>query len=69
MEQHHQFSVQMSCSGCSNAVERALKKVAGVNKVETNLEKQTVDVYGEVDKATAFKAIEKTGKTVSEIGK
>jgi copper chaperone len=63
---HYQFEVKMSCSGCSGAVTRALNKLEGVDKVDANLEKQTVDVYtGSVDYETVLEKIKKTGKEVS----
>lgn len=62
---HYQFNVKMSCSGCSGAVSRALNKLEGVEKVDTNLETQTVDVYTDsVDYDTVLAKIQKTGKTV-----
>lgn len=54
----------MTCSGCSGAVTRALKRVPGVEKVECDLNAQSVDVYGAVSKGTALAAIQKTGKKV-----
>ncbi|KAI3657968.1 hypothetical protein MP638_003000 [Amoeboaphelidium occidentale] len=62
--EHHQFKVEMTCSGCSGAVTRALKRVPGVEKVECDLNAQSVDVYGAVSKGTALAAIQKTGKKV-----
>lgn len=56
----------MTCSGCSGAVSRALSKLDGVDKVDTDLETQTVDVYTtNVDYETVLAKIEKTGKEVS----
>lgn len=56
----------MSCSGCSGAVTRALNKLEGVEKVDTNLETQIVNVYTDsVDYATVLAKIEKTGKEVT----
>ena len=54
----------MSCKGCSGAVERALKRVKGVDRVETDLPTQRVSVYGTVTKEAALEAIGKTGKKV-----
>lgn len=63
---HYQFNVKMSCSGCSGAVTRALNKIEGVEKVDANLETQTVDVFtSSVDYETVLAKIQKTGKEVT----
>lgn len=62
---HYQFNVKMNCSGCSGAVSRALSKLEGVEKVDTNLETQTVDVFTDsIDYDTVLAKIQKTGKAV-----
>ncbi|KAI3641667.1 hypothetical protein MIR68_000299 [Amoeboaphelidium protococcarum] len=61
---HYQFKVEMACSGCSGAVERALKRVGGVDKVVTDLNAQSVDIYGRVPKDEVVAAIQKTGKKI-----
>jgi copper chaperone len=38
------FNVAMSCGGCSGAVTRILGKIAGVEKVDPNLETKIVTV-------------------------
>ncbi|KAG0738351.1 hypothetical protein G6F57_006053 [Rhizopus arrhizus] len=58
------FNVEMSCSGCSNAVERALKRL-GVDSVTSDLEKQEVVVVSDLPVEDVLAAIQKTGKTVS----
>lgn len=67
-QQVHKFNVAMACSGCSNAVNKALSRVEGVSKVDISLEKQTVEV--EVTHATqeqVYEAIQKTGKKVEKL--
>ncbi|SAM02390.1 hypothetical protein [Absidia glauca] len=61
------FNVAMSCSGCSGAVERALKKVDGVDSIEISLEKQTVVVDTNLPRELILETIKKTGKTVTEM--
>lgn len=63
---HYQYNVKMACSGCSNAVTRALSKMDGVQKVDANLEKQTVDVIVSepVSYESVLERIAKTGKQV-----
>ncbi|CAO0794482.1 unnamed protein product [Mucor circinelloides] len=60
------FNVEMSCSGCSNAVNKALSRLEGVEKVDISLEKQEVVVDTELPRETVLAAIKKTGKTVKE---
>ncbi|KAM8929881.1 copper transport protein ATOX1-like [Lycaon pictus] len=62
----HEFSVHMTCEGCSNAVSRVLNKLGGVefdtdlpNKVSINSE-HSVDIL--------LGTLEKTGKAVSYLG-
>ncbi|KAH9811293.1 hypothetical protein DFH28DRAFT_1131216 [Melampsora americana] len=62
------FEVAMSCSGCSGAVERALKKQEGVTNVEISLETQTVLVSA-IEPATFEVVKEKIAKTGKEIKK
>lgn len=58
----------MSCSGCSGAVERVLKRLDGVEKYDISLEGQTVDVETKdsVDFDTVYQTIAKTGKTINK---
>ncbi|CAO3639976.1 unnamed protein product [Cunninghamella blakesleeana] len=60
------FNVTMSCSGCSNAVNKALTRLGGIDKIDIDLEKQTVVVETELSRETVLEAIKKTGKTVNE---
>ncbi|GBE82154.1 hypothetical protein BKA93DRAFT_779064 [Sparassis latifolia] len=62
----YKFDVKMTCSGCSGAVERALKKAEsdGVNSFTVSLEKQEVLVTGTIPYDTLLEKIKKTGKEV-----
>ncbi|KAI8391530.1 briggsae CBR-CUC-1 protein [Radiomyces spectabilis] len=60
------FKVTMSCSGCSNAVNRALNRIEGVKKVDISLENQEVVVETDLPREQILEAIKKTGKTVQE---
>ncbi|KAI8969171.1 hypothetical protein BDF20DRAFT_827437, partial [Mycotypha africana] len=62
----YKFNVEMSCSGCSNAVNRALTRLEGVKNVDISLEKQEVVVDTELPRETVLAAIKKTGKNVKE---
>ncbi|ORZ07649.1 copper chaperone [Absidia repens] len=59
------FTVEMSCSGCSGAVERALGKLQGVDKIDVSLEDQTVKVDSSLPLDDVLAAIRKTGKNVT----
>lgn len=67
MPHQYHFDVTMSCSGCSNAVSRALGRVEGVLETKTDLDSQTVDVSttDAVDYDTVYNAISKTGKKIN----
>ncbi|KAI8390371.1 heavy metal-associated domain-containing protein [Blakeslea trispora] len=60
------FNVEMTCSGCSNAVNRALSRLEGIEKIDVNLEEQKVVVDTDLPRETVLAAIKKTGKTVKE---
>jgi len=64
-EKFYTFIVQMNCSGCSGAIERALRKLNTVTNVEISLKDQTVKVYGNTDIDVLFETIQKTGKHIS----
>jgi len=63
--QSFQFSVEMNCNGCANAVRNSLNKVSGVSKIDVNLEKQLVVVESTASADQLQQAIQKTGKKVS----
>ncbi|OAV95453.1 hypothetical protein PTTG_04636 [Puccinia triticina 1-1 BBBD Race 1] len=69
-EQQYKFNVAMSCSGCSGAVERALKKQEGVSKIDISLETQTVLVHAHPPATFDIvrEKIAKTGKTINSKG-
>lgn len=64
-QKHYHFNVVMTCSGCSNAINRVLIKLEPeVSKVDISLEAQTVDVYTTLPYETIFEKIKKTGKEI-----
>ncbi|CAR58047.1 uncharacterized protein GVI51_J07843 [Nakaseomyces glabratus] len=64
-QNHYQFDVVMTCSGCSSAVERVLKKLEpDVSHIDISLPQQTVDVYTTLPYETILEKIKKTGKEV-----
>ncbi|KZZ96180.1 Heavy metal-associated domain, HMA [Ascosphaera apis ARSEF 7405] len=67
-EHYYKFNVSMSCSGCSGAIDRVLKKLDGVKSHNVDLEKQTAEVTTVDDSLsfdTVLATIRKTGKTVN----
>lgn len=63
----YKFTVEMTCSGCSGAVERVLKRLDGVTSVRCDLKSQTVEVEASVDRELVRQTIAKTGKQVQVI--
>ncbi|KAL2274285.1 hypothetical protein FJTKL_03539 [Diaporthe vaccinii] len=63
----YKFNVSMSCSGCSGAVDRVLKKLEGVESYEVSLESQTATVVAKDDLPyeKVLATIAKTGKKVN----
>ncbi|KAL8748379.1 MAG: hypothetical protein Q9184_007348 [Pyrenodesmia sp. 2 TL-2023] len=65
---HYHFEVQMTCGGCSGAVNRVLGKMEGIQKYEADHNTKMVDVYA--DEGVAYEAvlekIKKTGKAVTK---
>lgn len=63
----YEFGVQMSCEGCSGAVNRALGRVEGINSKDVSLEKQTVivDATPSLSYQTVHDTIAKTGKKIT----
>ncbi|CAL9733124.1 metal homeostasis factor Atx1p [Monosporozyma unispora] len=65
MPNHYHFDVVMTCSGCSSAIDRVLKRMEpNVSKYNISLENQTVDVETDLPLDTILTKIEKTGKEV-----
>ncbi|EMD38385.1 hypothetical protein CERSUDRAFT_48050, partial [Gelatoporia subvermispora B] len=68
-EHTYKFNVKasaalMTCSGCSGAVDRVLKKTEGVSSYDISLETQEVVVKGTVPFEEVLERIKKTGKEV-----
>ncbi|GAA5959395.1 hypothetical protein JCM8115_000099 [Rhodotorula mucilaginosa] len=60
----YQFNVVMTCSGCSGAIDRVLKKTEGVTSHDISLEKQEVLVKATIPYDDVLAKIKKTGKEV-----
>ncbi|KAG0661380.1 Cytosolic copper metallochaperone [Rhodotorula mucilaginosa] len=63
-ESTYQFNVVMTCSGCSGAIDRVLKKTEGVTSHDISLEKQEVLVKATIPYDDVLAKIKKTGKEV-----
>ncbi len=56
------FSITgMTCAACVNSVEKALKKITGVQSVSINFANRTAQVSGEITETAIIDAIEKIG--------
>nr|XP_008522114.1 PREDICTED: copper transport protein ATOX1 [Equus przewalskii] len=65
--QKHEFSVDMACEGCSNAVTRVLNKLGGV-QFDIDLPNKKVCIDSEHSVDTLLETLGKTGKAVSYLG-
>uniref|UniRef100_A0A803SYE7 Copper transport protein ATOX1 n=1 Tax=Anolis carolinensis TaxID=28377 RepID=A0A803SYE7_ANOCA len=63
----HEFFVDMTCEGCSNAVTRVLNKLGGV-QFEIDLPNKKVIVESDHSVNTLLDTLKKTGKNASYTG-
>lgn len=68
--QTHIFNVEMTCEGCSGAVERVLNRLKGqgVNEVSISLPDQKVSVTSSLSAEQLLEVIKKTGKKTTYVG-
>ncbi|CAI9170719.1 unnamed protein product [Rangifer tarandus platyrhynchus] len=66
-QKKHEFSVDMTCEGCSNAVTRVLNKLGGV-QFDIDLPNKKVCINSEHSVDTLLETLGKTGKAVSYLG-
>ncbi|XP_075161505.1 antioxidant 1 copper chaperone [Haematobia irritans] len=65
----HEFKVEMTCSGCSGAVEKVLGKLGDkVEKVSIDLDDKTVLVTSNMSGEELLEVIKKTGKPAYYVG-
>ncbi|KAI5636624.1 heavy-metal-associated domain-containing protein [Phthorimaea operculella] len=72
MSSTHIFNVEMTCEGCSGAVERVLNRLkgeGGVESVNISLPEQKVSVTSTLDADKLLDVIKKTGKKTTYVGK
>ncbi|XP_014207067.1 copper transport protein ATOX1 [Copidosoma floridanum] len=67
-EQTFEYSVAMSCEGCSNAVNKVLGKISAVKDVKIDLPAKKVFVTTTLDHDAVLELLKKTGKACSYIG-
>jgi copper chaperone len=65
--QKHEFSMEMTCEGCSNAAKRVLAKI-GVTDVTADLTTKKLVVSSDKPSGELLEALKKTGKEVQYIG-
>ncbi|XP_022127449.2 copper transport protein ATOX1 [Pieris rapae] len=71
MSSIHTFNVEMTCEGCSGAVERVLNRLKGqgVEEVSISLPEQKVSVTSSLSSDQLLEVIKKTGKKTTYVGK
>jgi len=55
----HYFNINMTCSGCENSIKRLLIKKNKDLNIETNLDKQTLIVEGEITEEEIINTLKK----------
>lgn len=55
----HYFNVNMTCSGCENSIKRLLIKKNKDLNIETNIDKQTLIVEGEITEEEIINTLKK----------
>lgn len=68
MSQVHEFSVVMTCDGCSGAVNRVLGRVKEVTKIDIDMEAQKVCVESTLSGEELLATLKKTGRECAYIG-
>ncbi|XP_068181170.1 copper transport protein ATOX1 [Antennarius striatus] len=63
----HEFQVEMTCEGCSNAVTRVLNKLGDV-QFQIDLEKKLVWIESDKDVQVLQETLQKCGKKVTYVG-
>ncbi|KAG7166141.1 copper transport protein ATOX1-like [Homarus americanus] len=67
--QVHEFSVEMTCEGCSGAAKRVLDKLGDkVSNVDIDLPNKKVTVTSVLSAEELTETLKKTGKEVTLIG-
>ncbi|XP_018401118.1 PREDICTED: copper transport protein ATOX1 [Cyphomyrmex costatus] len=61
--QVHEFNVEMTCEGCSTAVQNVLRKKAGIDDIKIDLPEKKVSVTTALDSNEILETLKKTGKT------
>jgi len=68
MTQRYEFTVEMTCGGCSGAVTRVLTKAEGITKFDVDLENKKVFVETDRPSDEVLNIIKKTGKATTFVG-
>ncbi|XP_043506661.1 copper transport protein ATOX1 [Frieseomelitta varia] len=66
--QVHEFSVEMTCEGCANAVTNVLNKKEGIGNVQIDLQGKRVFVTSALPSDEILQVIKKTGKACQFLG-
>ncbi|XP_078602737.1 copper transport protein ATOX1-like [Branchiostoma floridae x Branchiostoma japonicum] len=66
--QTHEFTVEMTCEGCSGAVTRVLTKKEGVDNFDIDLPGKKVFVTSSLSSDEILETLKKTGKATNYVG-
>lgn len=66
--QVYEFNVEMTCEGCSTAVQNVLNKKEGVTDVNIDLQGKKVYVTSTLSSDEVLQVIKKTGKACEFVG-
>ncbi|ODV89976.1 hypothetical protein CANCADRAFT_99011 [Tortispora caseinolytica NRRL Y-17796] len=61
----YEYTVEMTCQGCVNAVNRVLTRLDGVDSVDISLDSQSVLVKSSLPQEKITETIQKTGKKIT----
>ncbi|GFQ98984.1 HMA domain-containing protein [Trichonephila clavipes] len=70
MSQTHEFTIEMTCEGCSGAVNRILERLkgSGVDDFSIDLGNKKVTVTSSLPAETLLETLKKCGKETTYVG-
>lgn len=63
---NHKFTVKLNCEGCCKAVKKTVEACGGVQRVDCDVNSQTVTVSGWMTREEAEEFLKRSGKEVGE---
>ncbi|XP_071847695.1 copper transport protein ATOX1-like [Apostichopus japonicus] len=68
MTKTYEFSVEMTCEGCSGAVDRILKRADGIASFDIDLPGKKVIVKTDLSSDQVLELLKKSGKSTAFVG-